>query len=107
MIPDTARKAPLMTEHSTLPQDAGPVGVLAEVAAERARQIAKGYDAAHDDGYADSDALSHHAAHAIDSMLYTMWVIRPDRRSEIISGIALAVAEVERMDRAALAGPAS
>lgn len=69
-----------------------------EIVAERARQAQKGYDAAHDDKHADG-ALAHHAAHAIGPMFYTDWVRADTRRQELIAGIALAVAEVERMDR--------
>ena len=89
----------------SLHPETGEVGVLAEVAAERARQIIKGYDAAHDDEHTGGD-IALEAARAITPNDYwANWVAKDvPRRARIIGGIALAVAEVERLDRAALEG---
>ncbi len=89
--------------------------VLREVERERERQQRKGWTPQHDDGHRDGE-IADQAAAAICSRedvtrkVGTRWVRLttdaegPDRRRELIQGIALAVAEVERLDRLALDG---
>jgi hypothetical protein len=103
-------------------------GVLAEVAAERARQIeVEGYDAAHDDEHTDGSIAAAAAAYALAASYrdtvralngtfsqysngtYSIfaniwkwdweWFKPKDRRQDLIRSAALAVAEVERIDR--------
>lgn len=84
--------------------------VLQQVEREREAQVRKGYTPEHDDEHGD-EKIAHEAA-------ITIWPVGPSaprcpeggedwvdpklpRRDELIKGIALAVAEVERLDRAA------
>lgn len=89
------------------PLPAGTAVVLGDVAIERFRQVQKGYTAEHDDGYTPADQLAIEAASAIVSdgvrflgrdVLGIVDCGQP-RRDELIQGIAVAVAEVERLDR--------
>lgn len=79
--------------------------VLGEVERERDRQRRKGYDEAHDDRHADGE-IAWQAAHVLAEgqvMGQRAPWINPEgmkRRAQLIVGIALAVAEVERLDRA-------
>lgn len=86
-------------------------GVLAEVAAERARQVAKGYTAEHDDGaergelaqvaaliLLDADDGLPTTAHNADKVAVHI-MERHDRRQQLIIALALGLAEVERQDR--------
>lgn len=89
-----------------------PVGVLAEVAAERARQVAKGYTAEHDDG-AEQNELAELAGLLLlndfdlcdiypDVQIQAQVILDKydeDRRRQIIIALALGLAEVERQDR--------
>lgn len=89
-------------------------GVLAEIAAERSRQVSKGYTAAHDDEHfgAVTDPRPSPLARAAASYAlrdpglwpegWGPWQARP-RRRDFIRAAALLVAEIERMDRARLA----
>lgn len=95
-------------------------GLLAEIAAERQNQIEKGYDAAHDDEHVcdeisaaatvlvmpdacrDWDASSTgYGDKLLDAMMPDYWLPMKDkgRRQNLITGIAMLVAEVERLDR--------
>lgn len=66
--------------------------VTAEVHAERARQIAKGYDAAHDDEHGEGHLLEFVAA-LIDNP------VRASTRAELVKAAALLVAVIEVLDR--------
>jgi hypothetical protein len=79
------------------------------VADERHRQIAKGYDAAHDDAHTKGEI-----AHAVEDALHdynwpnhpprSLWVRREhDPIRSLIIFAAMLVAEAERLERAALA----
>lgn len=72
------------------------VSVLAEIAAERQRQIAKGYDADHDDSHSTGTIV--HNAYERFRMLGSY---PPDamRRKALIEMAAMVVAEIERHDR--------
>ena len=72
--------------------------ILREIDEERARQIAKGWTPEHDDDHEDG-MIAVHAAAAIDPYNTTPWLTPWTRRADLIRGIALAVAEVERLDR--------
>lgn len=85
--------------------------VLIEVADERKRQIAKGYDLTHDDSHTNGSIARAAAAYALagqgrsqDGALIWPWEIstfRPeDRRSSLIKSAALCIAEIERLDLA-------
>lgn len=89
-----------------------PAGVLAEVAAERAQQVAKGYTAEHDDG-AEMGELAELAGLLLlndfdlcdiypDVQIQAQVILDKydeDRRRQIIIALALGLAEVERQDR--------
>ena len=89
----------------------GMIGVLGEIRAERHRQIAKGYDADHDDSNesgclavlaagvclgpdsdltADNDLMEDQIVHIVQ---------KHPRRQQLIIAAALVVAEIERLDR--------
>lgn len=83
-----------------------------EIAAERQRQIAKGYDAAHDDDHRLGQIASAAAAHAL---MASPWLVlakdvypwTPDGlsadtapREHLVMAAAMLVAEIERLDRA-------
>jgi hypothetical protein len=84
--------------------------VLREIAAERQRQIGKGYDATHDDDEHGDEQLATAAADLLtpDSLSFTPlipWVLpimgkHLDRRERLIIALALGLAEIERLDRA-------
>lgn len=88
------------------------VGVLAEINAERQRQIGKGYDAQHDDTHCDGTlgqsaglimlGIDEHSASSMTADYIAQYVLdhRPKRRDQIIRALALGVAEVERLERA-------
>jgi hypothetical protein len=70
--------------------------VLAEIAAERERQIAKWYTAEHDDGHP-------HGTLPDAAIAYIKrWPAQGDRRRDLIKAAALLVAEIQRIDRARL-----
>lgn len=96
----------------------GHANVLAEVVSERQRQIEKGYNAGNDDNH-ENDEL---AAMAVMRVMPRCWKdmhitknewadlddgmmkvdivsLSSDRRTNLIRGIAMLVAEVERYDR--------
>ena len=91
--------------------------VMDEIAAERAKQIARGYDASHDDEHKDESIVQAAVCYAIPhSLRGTMfpsttfwqrvwpwalwhWDPKKPRREELITAAALIVAEVERLDR--------
>jgi hypothetical protein len=88
-------------------------GVLAEVATERERQVAKGYDAAHDDQHTDGElataagliALGDYDLITDDGPGDVLAAVVLDKHADIrerrlIIAAALLVAEVERLDRA-------
>ena len=89
--------------------------ILLEVQAERDRQIAKGYDAAHDDEATEGQLaevagmvlLSRHAVHGalLESRAAADYILSKwgeDRRKQLLIAAALLVAEVERLDRMGL-----
>ncbi len=87
---------------------------LRDVLAERAKQIAKGYDAAHDDGHGDGE-LALAAAYFADPDVNEdpeeahdpdlWWAVRlrakhaGDRRKHLVLAAAFSIAELERHDR--------
>lgn len=83
--------------------------VIEEIKAERLRQIAKGYDAAHDDEHAKGEiaqAAATLALYHIDRpTALNVWPWGPDGwragtpRGDLIKAAAMLVAEVERLDR--------
>lgn len=95
----------------------GPAGspidsVLDEIGAERERQIAKGYDAAHDDQHVPGDIdsaaglilmedidLLVNDGHADNIAGHVLDKHEDDRRRQLVIAAALIVAEIERMDR--------
>lgn len=89
--------------------------VLAEVAAERERQVALGYSTISDDAYIDrelaraSGAYALHGAGLLSGDLFWPWpghAWQPsDPRRDLVRAAALAIAEIERLDR--LAGATS
>ncbi|TIM24828.1 MAG: hypothetical protein E5Y74_00075 [Mesorhizobium sp.] len=96
----------------------GHVNVLAEVVAERQRQIEKGYNAGNDDNYENDELAAMAVMHvmprgwkdiditkyewaSLDDGMVNVDITRlsTDRRVNLIRGIAMLVAEVERYDR--------
>lgn len=90
--------------------------VLEEIAAERAKQIAHGYDAAHDDRHVDKELGTAAMCLVEAAMYWTDLRVRSDRcpmtwpfetaswkvltrRQQLIRASAFLVAEIERMDR--------
>jgi hypothetical protein len=90
--------------------------IVNELLDERRRQVGLGYDAAHDDAHTDG-LIAFEAAAAImprgarlDAPLGSSWTFKDDwidptlpRRARLVQGIALAIAELERVDRVGLA----
>jgi hypothetical protein len=94
------------------------MSILAEIGAERARQIDKeGFDVEHDDEHESSEIAFAAACYAAPEKLYRMeqfadghsivnawpWESEPKRKSrrrDLIRAAALIVAEIERLDRA-------
>jgi hypothetical protein len=86
--------------------------LLTEVAAERQQQVAIGYSPTSDDAYVDRELARASAAYALNGglqhsgSLFWPWpghTWKPaDPRRDLIRAAALALAEVERIDRAAL-----
>jgi hypothetical protein len=80
--------------------------VLRAVAAERKKQRRKGYDAKHDNGHTDGE-IAVQAGYVLSGAQFTIgepaWIdmTGQPRRQSLIQAIALAVAEVERIDRVA------
>lgn len=89
--------------------------VVAEIAAERVRQIEqKGYTADHDDGLADYDLIWAAATYAMGPRTYDrladlsidLWTFNEppkfqEQRSNLVRAAALLVAAIERLDRKA------
>lgn len=73
--------------------------ILMAIEQERARQVAKGYDAAHDDQHS-VDTLARNAALIVNGSIGG-WVdaSRHSRREQLVIGAALIVAAIERLDR--------
>lgn len=89
------------------------MNIYEEIAAERARQIGKGYAAEHDDAAIEGELAqvaglvllrlnSHevtlHEADDVAGYILNKW--GEDRRRQIVIALALGVAELERLDRA-------
>jgi hypothetical protein len=86
--------------------------VVAEVAAERQRQIeAEGWTPEHDDEHDSGELAKAAASYAGDTRTFNAaapvdwpweqkWWKPRDRRSDLIRAAALIVAEIERLDRA-------
>lgn len=88
------------------------MSVIDEIAAERARQIAvEGWTPEHDDMHRNEEMADAAACYAIGSERgyfhlwpwSTRWWKPTTRRRDLIKAAALIVAEIERLDRAALA----
>ena len=83
--------------------------VLVEVGDERRRQVAKGYSLTSDDAYVDQELARAAGAYALvgagraSGEMFYPWPGRvwapEDRRTALIRAAAMAVAEVERIDR--------
>lgn len=76
--------------------------VLDEIRAERGRQIAKGYDAPHDDKHVQGSLAYAGAMYAAPEPKPVVWaqsLQSMPRRKRLIAAAALLVAEVERIDR--------
>lgn len=95
------------------------MGVPGEIAAERRRQIeVEGWSSEHDDTHSGSELAMAAACYALlgsgRSVPAGMWPWRREgdwpkpksKRRDLIRAAALIVAEIERLDRAALAGEA-
>ena len=82
---------------------AARVGVIAEIAAERRRQIEDGRDAVHDDELTGGELASAAAAYAVNNFALWPWASEwwkpKDRRRNYVRAAALLIAEIERMDR--------
>jgi hypothetical protein len=76
---------------------------IEEIAAERLRQIAKGYDAAHDDEHDKHEIANAAAALALNWPGNWPWSMHSwpdsDRRTQLVMSAAMLVAEIERLDR--------
>lgn len=96
-------------------------GVLGEIAAERNRQLIKGWTPEHDDKHVDGEIGLAAALYAIPYQALTQddfialdmaltvrfnWDLppEPDHRKRLLKAAALMVAEIERFDRAAQRG---
>lgn len=87
--------------------------VLTEIAAERQHQVAIGYSTISDDAYVDRELARASGAYALNAAaqkagsLYWPWpghTWQPaEPRRDLVRAAALAIAEIERIDRAALA----
>lgn len=77
--------------------------VLDEIAVERKLQIARGYDAAHDDEHTGGEIARAAASFAANDPRLWPWGALPihegGRRETLIKAAALLVAEIERFDR--------
>lgn len=95
------------------PDDAQSSPILAEIAAERERQISKGYTPEHDDQHTQGEigiagglvAVGDYDLAGEFSDLGGLWAERilhrhDDERERLIIAAALIVAEIERLDRA-------
>jgi len=105
-----------MAENS-MSNDGGPANPVAEIAAERRRQIGvEGWSAEHDDAHTDESLAVAAACYAmpdrkmnrhvrpkvpVDWPWASGWWKPKDRRRDLIRAGALIVAEIERLDRAA------
>ena len=82
-------------------------GAIADIAAERRRQVeAEGWTPEHDDAHDDNELSRAAACYAIGNVAYwpweAMWWKPKDRRRDLVRAAALIVAEIERLDRAAV-----
>jgi len=79
------------------------MSVLDEIAAERRRQIEKGYTAEHDDQHVDGELADAAAAYATGYAGWWPWSLdtwKPaDSRRQLIIAAAFLMAEIERIDR--------
>lgn len=93
------------------------MSVIDEIAAERERQkAAEGWTPEHDDTHIDGQMATAAACYAIAGHPYgaevvhefwpwnAEWLKPKDRRRDLVRAAALIVAEIERMDRAAMQG---
>ena len=81
-------------------QRVGTMAVLAEVGAERRRQIKLGYDAAHDDQHTRGEILTAPWGAIARARVALDGTLRAGiRRQALIEAAALCIAEAERMDR--------
>lgn len=104
--------SPAQLDHPVVvePHDGVVWKVLAEVAAERQNQIAQGHSLTLDDGYIDRELARASGAYALNAAaqtagsLYWPWpghTWQPaDARRDLVRSAALAIAEIERLDRA-------
>jgi len=83
----------------------GTLWIVENVLRERRRQCAKGFTPAHDDRHTSEEIADQAAAAILGGARHLAFPLEPwidpsqDRRDQLIQGIALAVAEVERIDR--------
>ena len=83
----------------------GTLWIVENVLRERRRQCAKGYTPAHDDRHTSEEIADQAAAAILGGARHLSFPLDPwidpsqDRRDQLIQGIALALAEVERIDR--------
>jgi hypothetical protein len=91
------------------PQAVSP-SILDEVAIERRKQIAKGFDAAHDDQHTKGELMQAAATYLNGDIQHyprdweddekVLSTLGRDKRQDFIKGLAFLVAELERQDRA-------
>lgn len=94
----------LIAAHEALPSP------IADIAVERARQIAEeGWTADHDDAHDNGELADAAACYARGKQMSAVWPWDdkwwkpgPDRRGQLVKAAALIVAEIERLDRQAL-----
>lgn len=105
-MPD-ARGAPDYSWSGALPPDVRRrAEIMQEIEAERRRQIAKGYDAAHDDNHDGGEIILAQRWGAMARLgdAACMITYSTNGRAMLIETAAMIVAEVERIDRAAQRG---
>lgn len=87
------------------------MNVIQEIEAERRRQVDKGFTPEHDDTHTNHQLLRAASAFMCSDIQYwpsdwddsfdsTLATLGKNKRRDMIKGIALMVAEVERLDRA-------
>lgn len=76
------------------------MNIMDEIKAERDRQIAKGFDAAHDDQHVDRDIVGS-ADWGAGQRLYAAYMTKDPAtyREELVKVSAMILAEIERHDR--------
>ncbi|WP_051949288.1 hypothetical protein [Methylosinus sp. PW1] len=75
-----------------------------DVLDERRRQITKGYDAEHDDEHVDGEIARAAIARIQRAMGESHYSASPTAREKLVDGVAMLIAEIERLDRAKAEG---